>query len=70
MEDLRKRLKELKGWNPIRRPTVTTNPDPWELPETKPPIKRAYTGWSLSPSSFVAEDCLIWPQWERMCLIL
>jgi hypothetical protein len=25
--------------NPIRRPTVSTNLDSWELPETKPPTK-------------------------------
>jgi hypothetical protein len=25
--------------NPIGRPTVATNPDPSELPETKPPAK-------------------------------
>jgi hypothetical protein len=23
--------------NPIRRPVVSTNPEPWELPETEPP---------------------------------
>ena len=25
--------------NPIGRPTVSTNLDPWELPETEPPTK-------------------------------
>ena len=25
--------------NPIGRPTVSANLDPWELPETKPPTK-------------------------------
>ena len=25
--------------NLIGRPKVSTNPDPWELPETKPPTK-------------------------------
>jgi hypothetical protein len=25
--------------NPIGRPTVSTNPDSWELAKTKPPIK-------------------------------
>ena len=33
-------MKELKGdCNPIGRPTVSTNPDPSELSETKPPTK-------------------------------
>ena len=27
-------------------------------------------GWLVSPGTCVAEDCLVWPQWERMGLIL
>jgi hypothetical protein len=27
-------------------------------------------GWCEDPSTYVAEDCLVWTQWERMCLIL
>ena len=27
-------------------------------------------GWSVAPEAYVTEDCLVWPQWERMCLIL
>ena len=36
MEELAEGLKELKGidCNPIERTTVSTNPDPSELPET------------------------------------
>jgi hypothetical protein len=34
--------------NLIRRPTVSTNLDPWELPETEPPIKE-HTWSSLIP---------------------
>ena len=32
---------ESAEWNGnlIGRPTLSTNPDPWELPETKPPTK-------------------------------
>jgi hypothetical protein len=29
--------------------------------------RRAYMGWSKALAS---EDCLVWPQWERMHLIL
>jgi hypothetical protein len=40
MEELGKGLKELKGiGNPMGRPTVSTNPDLWQLPETKSPTK-------------------------------
>jgi hypothetical protein len=24
----------------------------------------------MAPGTHVAEDCLIWPQWEGMCLVL
>jgi hypothetical protein len=28
-------------------------------------------GWSEVPDgTYTAEDCLVWPQWEKMCLIL
>jgi hypothetical protein len=26
-------------------------------------------GWSEAPSTYIVEDCLVWPQWE-MCLLL
>jgi hypothetical protein len=39
-----------RGGNPIKRPTVSTNSDPWELPKTKPPTKE-YTQASLRSSS-------------------
>ena len=51
--------------NPIGRPIVSTNRNHWELPETKPPTKE-YMGWSKAPSKYVAEDCLLWPQRERI----
>jgi hypothetical protein len=28
-----------RGGNPTGRPTVSTNPDPWELPGTEPPTR-------------------------------
>jgi hypothetical protein len=27
-------------------------------------------GWSITPGTCIAEDCLVWPQWERICFIL
>jgi hypothetical protein len=51
--------------NSIRRTTVSTNLDPWELPETKLPT------WLVQGlGTYVAEECLIWPQWKRMPIIL
>ena len=51
----------------IGRPAVSTNLDPWELPETEPPTRQH----PPSPEhKYTAEDCLVWPQWEMMCLIL
>jgi hypothetical protein len=26
--------------------------------------------WSEVPDTYTAEDCLIWPQWEKRCLTL
>jgi hypothetical protein len=52
--------------NPIRRTIVSTNLDPSELTETKPPSKEHVLGGLRT----LAEDFLNWPQWERMCLIL
>jgi hypothetical protein len=24
----------------------------------------------MAPGTYIAENCLVWPQWEKMCLIL
>ena len=65
-------LEELKGiqetegdCNPIGRPTVSTNLDPWELPETKPPTKEHTWAGPWPPAHTQQRtDCLVWPQWE------
>jgi hypothetical protein len=45
MEELGEGLKELKGMTPVGRPTVSTNLDPWEIPETETPAKQhSWTG--------------------------
>jgi hypothetical protein len=75
-ERVRGRIRGCEGdGNPIGRPTVSTNLDPWGFPGTKL-HQRAYTGWSepsptyAPPNTYATEKCLIWPQWEKMCLIL
>jgi hypothetical protein len=27
-------------------------------------------GWAEAPGTYIAEVCLVWPQWEKMCLTL
>ena len=62
-ETVRGRIEDDEGdGDPIGRTTVSTNPDPWELPETKPPTKE-HTWRGPRPSgTYVAEDCLVWLQ--------
>lgn len=48
---------------------MSTNPDTWELPETKPSTKE-HTWAGPRPPAHRAEDCPVWSQWEEMCLIL
>jgi hypothetical protein len=40
MEELENRLKELKGLQPHRKNNNINQPNPLELPETKPPTKQ------------------------------
>jgi len=44
---------------------VSTSLEPSELSETKPK-----TMCSGALGTCVAEDSFVWPQWERMCIIL
>jgi hypothetical protein len=70
-ERVRERTEESEGdCNPIERKTVSTNLDLSELPETKPNTKELTWAGLWPQGTCVAEDCLVWPQWERMCLIL
>jgi hypothetical protein len=52
----------------IGRTAISTNPDPWELPDTEPPTRKHTAAIRLL--TCIAEDCLIWPQMEKMCLNL
>jgi hypothetical protein len=54
---------EGKDWGdlqPYRKNNNTNQPDPPKLPGTRSPTKAGY----------VAEDCLIWHQWEGSPLVL
>jgi hypothetical protein len=61
MEEIEKRLKELKGFATHWKDNSINQPKPPELPGTKPPTKE-YT--------YVAEDGLVWHQLEKMPLCL
>ena len=52
-----------------RVPTVSTILDLWELTDIKPKTTE-HTRVVLGPSTYVAEDFLLWYQWDRMWLIL
>ena len=50
---VRGRIEETEGdGNPIGRPTVSTNLDCWELPETEPPT-RQHTQAGLRPLAHI-----------------
>jgi hypothetical protein len=70
MEELGEGLKELKGMaTPQEDQQSQPTPDPWEFPETKPPTKEhTWTGQVLQ--HICSEDCLVWPQCERIPIIL
>ena len=55
-----------KDGNPTGRPTVSTNLDPWELPETKPPTKDHK--WVVHDPKHICSRGLV--SVGRMCLIL
>ena len=71
---IKERLEE-EG-DPIGRPAVSNNSDPWDLSDTEPPTRQHtpadMNGLPLppSPNTYTAEDCLVWPQWEKMHLTL
>lgn len=51
-------------------PTVSTTSDPWKLPQTKPTTKEHIWADPVDFGTHLEEDCLIWPQCQRMGLIL
>jgi hypothetical protein len=70
MEELGEGLKELKGnCNPIGRKTVSTNPD-LQSSQRLSQNQGTCMGWSVPLGTYVAEDCLVQSQWEKMHSIL
>jgi hypothetical protein len=55
-------MEELGDSNPTGRPIVSTNLNPWKVPGTKPPTKEHTQAGLRPPSTYVAEDFLVWPQ--------
>ena len=54
IEELGEGLKELKGSvDPIGKPAVSTNLDPWEILETEPPTRQHPWVGSSSPSPHI-----------------
>jgi len=70
MEELGEGLKELKG--------MATPPEEQQYQLTQTPQSSQRLSHQpesihrlpVAPDTHVAEDCLVWPQWERMGLIL
>ena len=57
---VRGRIEGAEGdCNPIGRTTVSTNPDPLELPETEPPTKEYIHRLVWAPGTNVVEDYLV-----------
>ena len=65
---IRRRIKEAeRESNPIRRQTVSSNPDPRELPDTEPSTRSKHG--PVQDSCHIYSRSLVWPQWEKICLI-
>jgi hypothetical protein len=59
---VRGRIEGAEGdGNPIGRKTSSTNPEPSELPETKPPTRK-HTWLVCVPGTYITEYCLVWTQ--------
>jgi hypothetical protein len=70
MEELGEGLKELKGIaTPLEEQQYKLTQTPSKLPGTQlPTIEHIWAG--LTPGTYAAEDCSVWPQWERIYLII
>jgi hypothetical protein len=55
-------VHELVGRRPQRGLAVSTNQDPQDPSDTEP----APGNMHKVPNTYTAEDCLVWPQWERL----
>jgi hypothetical protein len=65
---IRERLKEAEvEGNPIGRPAVSTNPDPWDITYTEPSTKQ-HTWGGMRPPMHI-QDYLVWTQWEMYVIL-
>jgi hypothetical protein len=48
--------------NPIGKPAVLTNLDPWDLSDTESPTRQHTLAGQRTQTTYTAEDCLVWPQ--------
>jgi hypothetical protein len=65
----RRRTEGAQGvYNPIGRTTISTIQTLSELPRTKPPTKELEG--PMAPAGYVAEDGLVWHQWEKGPFVL
>jgi len=69
-EGLGEGLKEMKGFATPQKNSTVNQPDPPELPKTKPPTKEYTLRGPMAPAAYVTEDGLVWHQWEGRSLIL
>ena len=64
-----------KGWKKLRR-KVTPQKDQQsqltqrDLSDTELPTRQHTAAGQRPNGTYKAEDCLVWPQWEKMHLIL
>lgn len=64
--------KAERSWGgdwPYRRAEVSTNLDPQDLSKNRPPV-RQHTPADMKHSTYTAEECWVYTQSEKMCLIL
>jgi hypothetical protein len=65
------KLEEAEGeGDPMGRPAVSTHLDSWDLLDTEPQTRQHTPADMRYPNTYAAEDCLLWPQWEKMHLTL
>ena len=70
MEELGEGLKELKGFATPQEEQQYQPTRPPELLRTKPPTKEYIWGGPMAPAAYVAEDGLVWYQWQGRPLAL
>jgi hypothetical protein len=65
MEDLEKGLKELKGFATHRKSNNINQPDTPKALRDETTNQGVHMEGSTAPATYVAEDGLVWYQWEE-----